>query len=255
MGALVLGVLLVIGYFIESHHPIKRFKLARSTGYHIYFKAGLSGFLAVLASLTIWIVVDFFDLPSSLIESSNLSSHITFLNGSNGHWDELKVFFVFFLAFCLCYLYVLISKKIFSDEKKYLRIKELANDLELLVINSETEVEPIRLELDSGKVYVGIAQSPDLDKGNVAYINLIPLLSGYTSETKELIFNNNYYKHYEEQFDNNTHDDLLDGAKSFLIVIPVSEIVVASKFDIAAFIAFRNAGPSELVGPPKPIND
>ncbi|MBU2870598.1 hypothetical protein [Colwellia sp. E2M01] len=252
MGALVLGVILVIGYFFESSHPYRRLKLARSTGYHIYFKAGLSGFLFIISSLFIWLCIDYFDIPSAFIDKNNLTTELTYLQSKSKHWDELKAFCIFFLGFILCLIYIGFAKLFSSEKNKYDRIKELANDLELLVINSETNVSPIRLELDNGKVYIGIANSPDLEQGEVTYINLIPLLSGYVDDTKKIIFNNNYYRHYEEHFGDIVLENLLQEAKSFSLVIPVSEIVVASKFDIEAFISFRNAAPSQLVGPPAP---
>lgn len=254
MGALILGVILIIGYYYQSSHPYERLKLARSSGYHIYFKAGSSGFIFVLLAFFIWLLIDYQDIPSWFIEKYFSTNKPTFVTNELERWSELKAFLIFFMAFTICLLYIGISKLRINKLKTYNKVKAIANDLELLIINSTLAVNPIRIELENGKVYVGLSETPDLEQGEVNYITMLPLLSGYVDETKKIIFNNNYYRHYEEFFPEK--ETVVDSSNNeidaFSIVLPVDQIVVASNFNIDAFIAFRNAKPSVLVGPVKP---
>lgn len=250
MGALALGVVLIIGYFYQSHHPYRRLNLVRSTGYHIYFKAGLSGIFFLLLAFVIWLIVDFFDLPSAFIERYQVQQKLTYISSNPPNWIEIKAVIIFLIAFLTCFIYV--QFKIWRSNKNsvFRHVKTLANDLERLVINSTVNVTPIRVELDCGKVYVGLPETPNLEHGEITYITLLPLLSGYVDDTKKLIFNNNYYLHYEEYYNSaSTMDTEHETIESFSIVLPVSEIVIASQFSIDAFIAFRNPKDSVLVGP------
>lgn len=253
MGALALGIVLIIGYFYQNNHPYRRLELVRSTGYHIYFKAGLSGFIFLTSTIAIWLLIDFYDLPSLIIDHFSLKDSLSYLN-NNQHWNDIKLVAVFAIMFLLS-LGVITFRKIFKNKKNFLkRVKSVAHELELLIINSTINVSPIRLELECGKVYIGIPETPNLEKGEVKFITLLPLLSGYTNSEKKIIFNNNYYRHYKDNFSDgninstNGHSSIED----FSIVIPVEQVVVSSGFSIDAFIDFRKPNESELIGPPKP---
>lgn len=249
MGALALGIVLIIGYFYQNNHPYRRLELIRSTGYHIYFKAGLSGFLFLTLAVLIWSLIDFFDLPSKFIDSYNLKDSLSYIK-NNDHWNEIKMVAVFALMFLLSISFVIL-RKIFNTKEKFLqRVKGVAHELELLIINATTSVSPIRIELDCGKIYVGIPETPNLERGEVKYITLLPLLSGYLDNEKKIVFNNNYYRHYADNFsDHNINaTESHSSMKDFSIVIPVEQVVVASRFSIDAFIQFRKDTNSELVG-------
>lgn len=253
MGALVLGVVLILGYFYQSYHPHRRLHLVRSAGYHIYFKAGLSGLAFVLLATITWLIIDFFDLPSSLVDRVQDKPELTFLEQSTSYWEVIKAVVIFLIAFLYCSINILFCIWHSSKQNVYKELSRIANDLEMLIVNSTIEVKPIRVELDCGKVYVGLPETPDFESGEIKYITLLPLLSGYVDEKKKIFFNNNYYLHYEEYFDDESDEESEHNSiNDFSIVIPVDEIVVASRFSIDAFIAFRNAKESVLTGPPNP---
>ncbi|GLX77726.1 hypothetical protein tinsulaeT_10660 [Thalassotalea insulae] len=253
MGALALGIVLIIGYFYQSHHPYRRLELIRSTGYHIYFKAGLSGFVLLSISLSFWSIIDYFDLPSSFIEHLNLKDSIVYIKNGK-HWADIKLVAIFALMFIFTLVYIGIRSCFKTDNESLNRVKKIAHELELLLIESTENVSPIRVELDCGKVYVGISEKPNIDRGEVSFIALFPLLSGYVNDEKKIIFNNNYYLHYEKYIHGNEFEegDSHSSVADFSIVIPIEQIVVASRFSIDAFIQFRNDNDSELIGPPKP---
>lgn len=252
MGALALGVILIIGYFFQSFHPYRRLELVRNTGYHIYFKAGLSGFLFLMTSILIWSFIDYFNLPSNLIDDLYPNNSFIYIKNTQ-YWTEFKAFAIFLLAFILSGTFIFFRRFTVDDKKLLQRVKGIAHELELLVINATIYVFPIRIELDCGKVYVGIPEKPNLEKGEVCYISLIPLLSGYVDEEKKIIFNNNYYRHYQQEQESDSTSDRHSSILDFSVVIPISQIVVASRFSIDAFLDFREkAELSELIGPPKP---
>jgi hypothetical protein len=256
MGALALGIVLIIGYFYQNNHPYRRLELIRSTGYHIYFKAGLSGFVLLTLAVVIWSLIDFFDLPSTLIDFLSLKDSLNYIKNNN-HWDEIKMVAVFALMFLLSVLFVMFRQFFNTKEESLKRVKDVAHELELLIINATISVSPIRIELDCGKVYVGIPETPNLERGEVKYITLLPLLSGYVDEQKKIIFNNNYYRHYEDNFsDHNINaTESHSSMKDFSIVIPVEQVVVASRFSIDAFIQFRKDNRSNLIGAPPSKTD
>ena len=253
MGALALGIVLIIGYFYQSHHPYRRLELVRSTGYHIYFKAGLSGFVLLSISLLIWSVIDYFDLPSAFVDYFELKDSFVYIKNGK-HWADIKLVAIFALMFISTLIYIGLRKFFNTKEKSLERVKKIAHELELLLIEATENVSPIRVELDCGKVYVGIPETPNLDRGEVSFLTLLPLLSGYINDEKKIIFNNNYYRHYQEYI----HGDELEerGSHSsvtdFSIVIPIEQVVVSSRFSIDAFIQFRKDNGSELTGPHEP---
>jgi hypothetical protein len=256
MGALALGIVLIVGYFYQNNHPYRRLELIRSTGYHIYFKAGLSGFIFLTLAIVFWILIDFFDLPSALIDSYNLKDSLSYIK-NNSHWNEIKMVAVFALMFLLSATSVITRKLLNNKEGSLKRVKIIAHELELLIINATTSVSPLRIELDCGKVYIGIPETPNLEQGEVKYITLLPLLSGYIDDTKKIIFNNNYYRHYEENFSEQNIEatESHSSMKDFSIVIPVEQVVVASRFSIDAFIEFRKDTQSQLIGSPRPVEN
>lgn len=251
MGALALGIVLIIGYFYQNTHPYRRLELIRSTGYHIYFKAGLSGFIFLTIAVMLWSLIDFFDLPSQFIESINLKDSLNYVKNNN-HWNDIKMVAVFALMFLLSASSIVIRNHFNNKEKSLARVKAVAHELELLIINATTNVSPIRIELDCGKIYVGIPETPNLEQGEVKYITLLPLLSGYIDEEKKIVFNNNYYRHYEDNYSehNINATESHSSMKDFSIVIPVNQVVVASRFSIDAFIQFRADRKSDLLGTP-----
>ncbi|TMO07820.1 hypothetical protein [Pseudoalteromonas sp. S558] len=250
MGALILGVVLILGYFYQSYHPHRRLRLVRSSGYHIYFKAGLSGVVFLLLATFTWLLIDFYDLPSIVVDNVKYTSELTFIEQNITNLAEIKAFIIFIMAFIYCYLHILLCRLFSDKESVYKSLTSIANDLEMLVVNSTIEVTPIRIELDCNKVYIGLPETPDFESGEIKYITLLPLLSGYVDEKKKIIFNNNYYSHYEEYFNSSSEKETEhSNINDFSIVIPVSGIVIASRFSIDAFIAFREAKKSVLTTP------
>ncbi|MFT4806465.1 MAG: hypothetical protein ACI9YE_003699 [Psychroserpens sp.] len=253
MGALVLGLVLIIGYYYQTNHTIRRLELVRSSGYHIYFKAGFAGFILLTISVAIWSIIDYFDLPSNFIDEYELKETIIFLSDTK-RWMEIKVLVVFVLMFFISFIYVSIVRTYYYFRKNRLlvEITKIANVLEKFIISSTLNVSPVRIDLECGKVYVGLPEYPDLDGGELKYVTFLPLLSGYRNDKKDIVFSNNYYLHYQVKHDENDNDNdelNLDDVNDFKIVIPVKDIVVISGFSPDSYIQINEDNSSRLIKP------
>jgi hypothetical protein len=249
LGPLVLGLVLIIGYYYQTHHPIRRLELVRSSGYHIYFKAGFAGFVLLSISVFIWSIIDYFDLPSYLIDQYIKKESIVFLKDTQ-RWVVIKALIVFVMMFSVSTIYIFCVSIYYRLRKNRLldEIKKIANDLEKLIINSTLNVSSVRLELDCGKVYVGLPEYPDLDGGELKYVTFLPLLSGYRDEKKNIVFSNNYYRHYQQNHIEDDSEELnVDDVYDFKIVIPVKDIVVISNFDPEAYLQISSDKSSRLI--------
>ncbi|GAB5380500.1 MAG: hypothetical protein Alis3KO_26400 [Aliiglaciecola sp.] len=249
MGALILGLVLIIGYFYQTQHPIRRLELVRSSGYHIYFKAGFSGLVFLVPSVFVWSLIDYYNIPSAIFECLGLKKTITVI-GDTEYWDVLKIAAIFLFVFFFSSLHVKIVKGRFpkNSNKLLKEVKKRANNLEKLIISSSADIKAIRVDLNCGKVYVGIPQNPDLEDGELTHLTMLPLLSGSRDKNLDIKFSNNYYKHYENKHPGENHGELdWDAVYDFKIIIPTKDIVVASSFDPDAFLAISKDNSSELI--------
>jgi hypothetical protein len=251
LGTLVLGLVLIIGYYYQTNHTIRRLELLRSSGYHIYFKAGFAGFILLTISVAIWSVIDYFDLPSNFIDEYEMKATIIFLSDTK-RWIEIKVLIVFVLMFFISFIYVTIVRIYyhFRKNKLLVEITKIANDLEKFIIKSTLNVSPVRIDLECGKVYVGLPEYPDLDGGELKYVTFLPLLSGYRNDKKDIVFSNNYYRHYQIKHIKNVDDEFnLDDVDDFKIVIPVKDIIVMSGFSPDSYMQINEDNSSQLITP------
>lgn len=123
-------------------------------------------------------------------------------------------------------------------------VLKFADDAERTAIVAISEIKPLRVVLESGKVYIGLPQMPDLEGGEVKHITMLPFLSGYTNESHNLTITNNYFHHYENYYEENGdskpsapgHSNIDD----FAVVIPMKQITVFSYFDVEAYKSIDN---------------
>ncbi len=244
MGALILALILIVGYHYQSFHPLRRMELARSTGYHIYFKAGISGTLILFVSLTLWFVFDVLDIPSVVLEFFIAETSLTYLK-SQENWGYFKAaaiaFLMFFISITYCFICNFHYKNICAEERKFSHVVKIANEFEQLLIGAMYTTAYLRIELDCGKVYIGIPSSPELENGEITYINILPFLSGHRDKNNKLAFTTNYEKHYARIGYEESLPDVKPQHKieDFYIVLPVKNISIASNFDIDAYVSIQ----------------
>lgn len=239
MSALLLGLVLIIGYRHQSKHPIHLLTMRRTSGYNIYFTAGMSGLKLFFCASLIWLVFDLFDSPTVLTKSLGFTDFLQALN-LVPYTIELKfVLIVVLMATISQFSIDEATGNIRFNKDKYLEeMLSAANENEKLIITAAGKVEPLRVVLDSGKVYVGIPEKPNLDKGEVSHLTLLPLLSGYLDEKLQLQFTNSYLDHYDEYYsEGGTPDDHLGHSdiRAFIIVIKLDEVSLISHFNFDSY--------------------
>jgi hypothetical protein len=260
MTAIFLAAVLAIGYHYESHHPLNRLHIVRQTGYNLYFRVGIRGFQMALFGL----------MPSLLFVFIS-----AVINGTTEH-DLFtdKTYNDFFLTTLLCYdiLFALLIMKVKlssitkrydgivvegygatkhhlnTPEKQalYKSIMRVATESERLIIESARDLIPMRIILQSGKVYIGYPQQPDLEDGEITQLKMLPILSGYLTTKQKMVISRNYYKHYQNCYDDATgelednEDSGHDHITRFNIIIPIADIKVYSLFSKVAFEAIES---------------
>lgn len=134
-----------------------------------------------------------------------------------------------------------------SDEKRalYSCVMRVATEAERLIIESARDVIPMRIILESGKVYIGYPQQPDLENGEITQLKMLPILSGYLTKKQKMVISRNYYKHYKNCYDDkgeldDSEDSGHDHITRFNIIIPVADIKVYSLFSKVAFDAIES---------------
>lgn len=125
------------------------------------------------------------------------------------------------------------------DESKAIAeaIDRIGNELELLFKMSCQESQLIQITLKNDKVYIGwveLLPEPSLSP----YVKLIPLLSGFRDERKELQLTTDYSIVYSEYIKRGKIQSPKELEMN--LVIQVSEIISASRFDFDIFEKFLN---------------
>jgi len=211
MTAILLAVILVLGYHVESRHPIHRLTLIRESGYNLYFKIGYTGFGIVLYALIpaclvvlIMAVINGETSPSVLYTDKNLTEFFSttlcislmlfaVLIAKTRLWAAQKRFRGVSTAD-----YGDDSKTIHSDDTKremYNAVMRAANDMEREIILAARDLIPVRIILPNGKVYIGWPQQPDLQDGEIRHLRILPILSGFLNEKQTMVITRNYYRH------------------------------------------------------------
>lgn len=248
MGALVLGVILITGYIFILSHPKERYQSKRVEGYKLYFRAGIWGVGFTLAAGLVSLLFDLLDIPSLLL--SNYDIKLSDFNSNTLEFTDLKKITFLIATFAFSLVPSLASYIWFGILNKEAKLNALLSvvrhhPFERLLMEATMKMHPISLTLDSGKVYVGlITDQPAIEHGQLEYIRLLPLLSGWRCSEKKLItFTTNYYQHYENVIDLETNEPLRDNhltLDDFEIVVPEREISSLGRFDLDTYKQFRS---------------
>jgi len=117
-----------------------------------------------------------------------------------------------------------------KQEANYKSIMRHGSHLLRLLHSASAQEKPVSVTLDNNKVYIGlVAGAPNLEPHD-AHLSITPFFSGYrVNETLELRLNVDYLKVYEEHG--------LD-PQEFRVVVPMSNIRMASLFDHSVYPAF-----------------
>ncbi|MDX3773523.1 hypothetical protein QE250_05280 [Chromatiaceae bacterium AAb-1] len=245
MGALYVILVLAVGYVYCTLNPAKKYKLSRIEGYSLYFYIGFWGTIWTLFAIVIFFLLDLFNLPSALLKKSGFHFKI-FETASAFTLAEVKQLILCIGTLLITLGIALFRKsyfKVFKSRRRKLMLKAAkSNAMELLLFESINNYRPLAFTMDSDKVYVGFVSDFDPIDGKIDFITILPLLSGYRDEQKSLKFTTNYYEHYTNHLGDKAQSpddpETWELMEKFQIMVPSTEIVTVSGFDIDAYKQF-----------------
>lgn len=254
MAVLFTMLILVVGYHYARSLPSEKVNLKRSAGWETYVYLGFHGlrFLvtALVIAIILWIVVflvlNFVDWVFNLSVRIWLQRQVTCIL-----FDDIQVYHVLVAVFAWALCQSEIKDKV--EQGNTLIVENIRNydGLLRLVIEAASTQKPLRLSLKSRKVYVGLVMEEQFESGDLDYVLIVPLVSGYRDkDTLDIFFDCSYVSVYEKHGlfvgDELSEKELLK-LDDFRLAIKVSEIESVSFFEFGVIHEFeRYKKPSEI---------
>ena len=224
-----LGLLLIPalgGYYLLSHSHVSRYWVARQSGYKLFFSAAIAG-VALLAAARL--------IAISLSRDGLLPIVAV--------WQDYAPFDYAGTVAISAILAVAISlatNPFFDKNKRAMRAATAHGDLIECLVQEAVDSNGRRLvevSTKGSKCYIGFALESGVAAGGEADIAIVPVASGYRdSETRELRIIMNYLPALQQS-------DL--GMAEFRVVVPLSEIASARRFDPDAYELLRRVNRDE----------
>ncbi len=125
---------------------------------------------------------------------------------------------------------------VFTNDTRALSwaIRRNGNELEQLIGKCFLNASLISFTTKSGKVYVGWPISLPRPSRS-AYLSVLPLISGYRSDTQDVVFTTEYWDVYQSR-QQAGEEDIYQG---FLLVLSIDEITSASLFNFDVYERFN----------------
>lgn len=232
---------LIAGYaFADSWHGA-RYRIARSTGYSLYFSAALYGVaLLVMGGLLLLLLV------------GSEAGFLRYLHTVLGFFKVSAApaaMEVYMAAVLLLTLFLGLfgghALNLFPGSSKYFLRKAIENsDFERLVLRAIERSLPMLVTLDNGKVYVGYVIRTIDPLADEKELRILPVFSGFRSkETGTVAFHTNYSGVLRQLVRNARNQEAADDEDQplshlnigdFEVVIPVSKIVTSTLYDSEA---------------------
>lgn len=242
MGPFIIVIILVSGYIVTRSFLPLRYRIVRESGYHIYLRSGLAGFIVFIISFLSFVIIDLYDLPSLLMNTLNIAisdiPHFYLMEDEGYKWGLLLMLCILISAL----LHLSFNIYYRKPSRRFKTLIKIVNPMERILFDACANAYPICITLDSNKVYVGLLETvPPVDDGRIEYLRMLPLLSGFRDQNSLTInFTTNYYEHYRDgELDKSSEWLTLD---LFSIVIPEREVVSISNFDIDVYKKFLSQG-------------
>ncbi len=211
------------GYWFLTHLHFTRYDALRDSGYHVFFRATVSGgILAAIAHLVV-LPLNYFlpwiDLAWKSYDSIPYSSTAIFLSA--------------FLGIALPFA----GNRFYNEEKAARRAAERDGDLiELLVAESIEDQKLVEIALNSRKVYIGFALKSGIGSQGEGDIELVPMAGGFRDKDKqELEITTTYAPVIWKSLEGSSGLAYED----FRVVIPMAEIISARIFLPEAYELFK----------------
>lgn len=233
---------LVGGYYIISRLNYFKFKQQRLSEQRLVFDSILVSCVLVFSTLLLRVIVEYFFPEMILFLYKLIPVESPFIG----------------TAVCtLITAYIITAtanKLVFNNEKVQIQnaIKRVGNELELLMKSSLTDRKLLEFTLDTDKVYICLVK--ELPTPTISnYIRVIPFISGYRDEKKELVFTTQYIDVYEKFIERSAEDNKKSIDKLDVdLIITLDNVVTVSYFDPNMYELFNSADLNET---PKETGD
>jgi len=219
---------LVAGYYIFTRSYFFKFKQQRLDRQRLIFESVI---WAVVTSLITYLIKLIYESIAS-IEFQKIVYNII----------PIKSPYVG-ISFCILLLSISLTELInlFLDEKKYITkaIKSIGNEFELLLKSSFTDNKLLSFSLDNEKIYIAWVKElpiPSVSK----YVRIIPIISGYRDNQKNVIFTTHYLSVYAEYIKEGKVKSIEELDTD--LILNSDNIVSVSFFDIDMYSVFNKVG-------------
>lgn len=257
MAVLFTMLVLVVGYHYARNLPSEKVNLKRSAGWETYVYLGFHGlrFLiqALFALIVLWGLVYIVANTTDWIFNSSIRIYLQ-RQITRILFDDIQVYHVLIAAFAWALCQSEIKNKIEKGNKLVFENIKDYDGLLRLVIEAASMQKPLRLSLKSRKVYVGLVMEEQFESGDLDYVLIVPLVSGYRDkDTLDIFFDCSYFSVYEKHGLSSDSAIELSEEKllkldDFRLAIKVSEIESVSFFEFGVFDEFeRYKKPPEIL--------
>lgn len=249
MAAVLILIVLVLGYRYTNAVPAERIALKRSDGWVAYVRMASHGLrfvctaiftyvtLAVCTIIMMFCIMMMYRwLGISTHKYEDYLNYITIFWSLEYYGVGVNECIVIWLAFISC------SRGIRADSNKNQKREIRKQDALLdIIIDAAEQLHPIKISLKSRKFYIGIIQAEQFEHPDSDNITIIPYHSGHRDkDTLKIVFDSNYIKVYEKHYGEDFLNILARSRSSkgmrnleeFRIVIRVAEIESISFFDL-----------------------
>jgi len=235
--------ILISGFYVCNHNLYYFYRLHRYEGQYLYLKSALIGFLSLIISSVIALLLNkfvpskVFGLPvdviafiDSLIAPTIEDPKVSSLQLSWIILLSVLTQFTGWLWVKLSHLHIKLREKD-VEKSKILLMSSILRDspLDNILLESYIEEVPLMLTLNDRKVYVGIVSSlgePNESEGMDQEIAIIPIMSGYR---------------HKDNFSVNFNTDYKIIDKDLNIILRQEIINSATKFDFDTFEEFSKS--------------
>lgn len=220
MSAIALVIILLSGFVSADLNPKTKYRLSKSSGWNTYFLAAKSSLIPASIALII-------------------TGAICWVFSVKYNHDNERYIVLSWCLLSLCIAFLGKYRYFFDKESANLAIQEsisyLAkrNEFEHFLYQAASHRKTVQASLKNNKVYIGLVantfQMSD-DFNDTEYFSIFPIFSGYREKDTQSLKITTYYDEVYTIEDTKPED--------FKIIIPRSEIVSLSYFDIDYYSKF-----------------
>ncbi len=225
-------VLLLSGYISIIFDPYQKFRLDRTSGWLTYLYAACRGLLFSVPAAAVILIAR--KHAFSEAELAGIPREAFFIA-----WGLLSCL----MAFC----FGVFPRR--DRQLKACRKVSEKSELRAMLWRATQDSELVQVTLSSRKVYIGSVHgiSRDFMNSKMDYIALVPMLSGYRTESNLKLKLMTSYTEYFKNLKESDPDRLFSSISRFTILIAVKDVVHIGLFDLDAYSKINETRPTKNV--------